>query len=675
MTDATTRRTRMMAAAAVPVLAAGALASGLGTAIAAAPVRSTGHVLAGSHPAWATQQVATPATATGTTFDLRIYLAPKGGLANLQQAVKAASTPGSASYHHFLSPAQYRAQFAPTSATVAAVRTWLAGAGLSVDGVDSANRFVSAHGSMSTLGKAFGVTYATYEFKATTALAPVNDAVIPDDIASEVLGITGLDSAPYTDTTNHVTDAAKVTLTKAQAAKGATPSGIPLPPGFRNARPCSTYYGGFQALAQADGTPLPMFKSMARGYAICGYRPSQLRTIYGTQGGSLDGTGVTVAIVDAYSSPTIRGDANTYAKRGGDAPFGATQYSQHLSAKGWRYATPCGASGWYGEETLDVEAVHSMAPGANVAYYPARSCFDSDLRDALMRIVDDNTASIVSNSWGGFSQYTTAPAVAAYEQIFMQGAMQGIGFSFSSGDYGDDLAATGTLQVEYPTSDPYVTSVGGTSTALYLSPTTGAPTVKFNTGWGTQKYSLAADGMSWTPIAPDPFVYGAGGGFSTLFNRPAYQTGIPVGSPQGRAIPDVAAVADPTTGMLIGETQVFPDGTYYGEYRIGGTSLASPLVAGIQALTQQNVGTRLGFANPALYAANAAGMVSDVTPLPYLGANVRVDYSNGLDPSAGLKYSVRTFDRDSSLHTGWGWDDVTGVGIIGPNYAMPSAKR
>ena len=101
----------------------------------------------------------------------------------------------------------------------------------------------------------------------------------------------------------------------------------------------------------------------------------------------------------------------------------------------------------------------------------------------------------------------------------------------------------------------------------------------------------------------------------------------------------------------------------YGEYRIGGTSLASPLSAGFYALVAQKAGTRLGLLNPAIYD-GTLGTV-DVRHAGPLGA-VRVDYVNGVDPADGLVYSVRTFDQDSSLRTTKGWDPVTGLGIPDP---------
>jgi subtilase family serine protease len=230
---------------------------------------------------------------------------------------------------------------------------------------------------------------------------------------------------------------------------------------------------------------------------------------------------------------------------------------------------------------------------------------------------------------------------------------------FSSGDNGDFGAVTGIRQAGYPDSDPYVTGVGGTSTAIGPD-----GSMDWETGWGTYKYTLSPDGTSWQPIAPVPFLYGAGGGFSMLFQKPAYQNGVVNSTAPGRGTPDVALDADPTTGMLIGQTQTFPHTVAYGEFREGGTSLASPMMAGMVALAVQHAGGDLGFLNPAIYdqARTGAGTFDDVTSVHHGDGNVRPDFVNGINARNGVVYSVRTFDQDSSLKTHPGWDDVTGVG-------------
>ena len=127
------------------------------------------------------------------------------------------------------------------------------------------------------------------------------------------------------------------------------------------------------------------------------------------------------------------------------------------------------------------------------------------------------------------------------------------------------------------------------------------------TGWGTSNYNCDTTTLACTRTG---WIYGAGGGVSQRFAEPWYQwtQGL---SLTGRGVPDVAALGDPQTGFLVGQTQTFPDGNYYDEYRIGGTSLSSPIFAGIMALLDQKAGTPHGFANPLFYA--NPGAFYDVT--------------------------------------------------------------
>jgi len=132
----------------------------------------------------------------------------------------------------------------------------------------------------------------------------------------------------------------------------------------------------------------------------------------------------------------------------------------------------------------------------------------------------------------------------------------------------------------------------------------------------------------------------------------------------------VAMDADPQTGMLIGQSQTFPDGSIqYSEFRIGGTSLASPLLAGTVAVADQATGGSLGFLNPRLYRQAGSGLLRDVTTkcltTPQTCVTdgvVRVDFVNGRNNAAGTTTSLRTFNQDGTIYTRPGYDDVTGVG-------------
>jgi subtilase family serine protease len=218
-----------------------------------------------------------------------------------------------------------------------------------------------------------------------------------------------------------------------------------------------------------------------------------------------------------------------------------------------------------------------------------------------------------------------------------------------------------------------VTSVGGTSAAIGRH-----GHLKWQTGWGTVGYGPSADGRSWLRGGP---LGGAGGGFSQLFRRPRWQHGVvPAGSPAGRGVPDVALDADGDTGLRVGQTQRFPSGDRYGELRIGGTSLAAPLMAGMQALAAQHAGGRLGWADPAIYrqARRHAGTFRDVTAAHDGRAVIRADYLNFLNARGGRVYTVRTIGDFSGfplpLTTRRGWDPITGVGSPNRRYLTTQGR-
>jgi subtilase family serine protease len=123
--------------------------------------------------------------------------------------------------------------------------------------------------------------------------------------------------------------------------------------------------------------------------------------------------------------------------------------------------------------------------------------------------------------------------------------------------------------------------------------------------------------------------------------------------------------------MLIGQTQTFSNGTYYDEFRIGGTSLSSPLMAGMLAVAQElHGGKAFGLANYALYSLSPS-VYHDVVDTADPAAVVRVDYYNSQDASNGLLYSIRRSNATWTLHTVAGYDDVTGLGT--PTAAFFSA--
>ncbi|MFE9764866.1 protease pro-enzyme activation domain-containing protein [Streptomyces sp. NPDC005808] len=632
-------------AATLPLLA-GALALGIPAAQAAdGPSRDT---LAGTKPTWATAKADKGATADSSQVSARVYLAGQdaSGLAAYARAV---SDPDSVSYGKYLSAAQAQKRFGASKAQVAAVTSWLKSAGLKITG--STEHYISVTGDVSAAEKAFDTQLHNFAKGTKTYRAPSKTASAPASLNGAVLTVTGLDNAPH---------------------KASHSDTLPPPDAvFNNSGPFSSYYGSNIAstLPDAYGTKVP--------YAVEGYTGKQLRAAYGA--GSSTGKGVRVAITDAYASPTIADDAATYAEKHGDAKYGSGQLSQSLPSD-YTKTEECGAAGWYGEETLDVEAVHAVAPAASITYVGAASCYDDDLLDSLSKVVDGHLADIVSNSWGDLEANESTDIAAAYDQVFQLGAVEGIGFYFSSGDYGDEVAHTGTKQVDMPANSAWVTAVGGTSLAVGKG-----DKYEFETGWGTERAALSTDGTSWTDF-PGVFTQGAGGGTSGTVAEPYYQEGVvpdslaTANSAAGnRVVPDISAVADPNTGFKMGQTQTLPDGTQaYSEYRIGGTSLAAPVIAAVQALAQETRGGKaIGFANPAIYAKYGSTAYHDVTDNPTGSglAVARVDFANGYDATDGLLTSVRSLGKDSSLSAVPGYDDVTGVGTPAGGYIQSYGRH
>ena len=605
------------------------------------------HALPGSVPSWAVAKNRAASTDSTQQVTFRVYLNYRGGDAAAAYA-SSVSTPGSADYQKFLTPAQFRAQFSPAQADVNSVSAWLRSQGFSVGSTPGNRKYVEATGTLAQAAKSFDTSFAEYHAEGKTVRGNATALKIPASLTA-VEGVGGLDESQTLAHQDKVT---------------------PGPALFRNAEPTSAYWGEktVQDTPTPDDTALP---SSPSAFAPKGYAGAQLQGLYGMTGAigsGNDGRGVTVGVIDAYASPTILQDANTYS-----AAHGLPSLNGHFRqvvAPG-TYNRPENPrqdpQGWAGEETLDVEAVHTMAPGADITYIGAPNNY-RDLDAIMNKVVDKHLADIVTNSYGYGGEALPTGTIKPSLDTQIQAAAEGISLFFSSGDSADETGgvAGATPSPDWPASSPYVTAVGGTSAGV--SQANGRV---FELGWETAKGTLNKTTTTWN--APT-FLYGSGGGTSRLFAQPSYQAGVvPSGISQTygggamRSVPDVAALGDPNTGMLVGETQTFPDGSQqYSEYRIGGTSLASPLYAGMFALAQQKAGHAFGLANPVLYAASRANSIditkTDIVAYP---GDVRSDYVNGVDAANGYRYSARYFDRDDALtiHVRPGYDDVTGVGV------------
>lgn len=686
-------------------LAVAALALPTGSAFAA-PSRST---LDGSRPGWAVGAARKEATPATDVVHARVYL-PWRDAAGLDATTKALSTPGSASYGHYLTPAQFRQRYAPTQSDVKAVQQWLRRAGLSVVATPENNQYVAVEGTAAQAETAFGTTLAEYRTQGQVLRAPESAVTLPSALAGKVSAVVGLDEGAdliHADTT---------TGTKPAKQDHGAP-GV----GFRVGTPCSTSWG-----EKTVTTSFSAYGTTTKPIAPCGYTPAQVRGLYGL-GTSDTGAGQTVAFVGANASPTIAADLTQYSRLHN---LPDPQLSQDVPPGVYRHpTTPRQTPGdFYGEETLDAEAIHTTAPAARLLFVGSSNA-GQDFDASISHIVNKHLASIISISYGFRGEDVPQGFVNSLNGTFAEAVATGIGVFVSSGDDGDDaIDFNGRTTVDFYANTPNVTAVGGTSAAIVAGsggsvfpsgqkaaalPSTSSaaggglygiddpadpvnqPGWKrsFEVGWQTEQAAAtgtlspaATTARRYTftgSLGAGAFTSGGGGGISRVFGQPSYQRGITdravdgsdpsLTGTKGRAVPDISALADPNTGFLVGQTQAFTNGTYYDEYRIGGTSLAAPLMAGMAAVANQHAGRDLGFLNPRIYAAytQAAGTLYDVDEADLVSPDeygttpsvFRVNYTDSESAANGRTYSLRTLESpDQSLQSVRGYDTATGVG-------------
>lgn len=635
------KRLRRLLILSTGVAAVAALSLGGATAAGAATTKA----FPGAKPSWAKASADAGDAPADTTVEGEIFLDLRDP-AGAERLAKAVSTPGNRSYHKYVSPKSWIDRFSPKASDYRETVGALKAAGFTVVGQPKSRLFVVFRGEASAVDAAFQASLRRYHYRGHTLVAPSRTPNVPARFGSRVSGI--------------VLDQAR-TLTRPQLASTATPSAADRTAATPKAveqtgipAPCSDYYGENTAeFPEAYGTTT--FPTN-----ICGYNGEQLREATGVPQNA-SGAGQTVAIIDAYASPTIVSDVNRLSISRGQRPL--TTYSQKVPAKFYDQALCQQPSGWQGEQTLDVQAVHNIAPKAKIFYEGGFNC-GGGLDVALSDILDNNRASIVTNSYGNAGE-PPLYLLKAEENQHLQAAAEGIGLYYSSGDSGDesiDENGNPTLprQPDYFATSPWVTGVGGTSLGIAKD-----GSVALQTGWGSAVDPVVKDtatgALGYGEPLPGEFSGGAGGGASGLFAQPFYQKGVvPAGLAGGRRTsPDVSADADPYTGEVIGISPIVDETTLatgdYEEQTYGGTSLASPLFAATVALAQQASHRRVGFLNPVLYAAYKAkpSSVRDVLP-----ATAALAYTS---VNSGNSYLV-TLDRDTSLTTRKGYDTDTGLG-------------
>jgi subtilase family serine protease len=310
----------------------------------------------------------------------------------------------------------------------------------------------------------------------------------------------------------------------------------------------STGYAACDAHVRTNGNLKPLATTTWGGH---GYSPAQLKSAYSIGG---DNT-TTVAVVDAYANPNAAQDLAAYRTQFGLGAANLTQMSQ----SGGAITSVAGNTGWGQEEMLDLEMVSAMCPSCHILYVGANSASFNDLATAVNRAATAG-ATVISNSYGGSEFSTETSLASSYNHA-------GVTITASTGDSGYGAQA--------PAAFNTVVAVGGTHLVLNSNGTRSSETV-------------------WS---------GAGSGCSAYIAKPSYQHD---GSCSKRTIGDVAAVADPATGVAVYDSYGSTGGANW--YVFGGTSVAAPLIGGIYGLVADGSPTVAG----KLYAA-PAGSLFDVT--------------------------------------------------------------
>lgn len=526
------------------------------------------------------------AAPAATPVDFEVFL-PLRNKAELERLLAAQQTAGSASYHQWLTPAQFGARFGPTPASMARVKAELTAAGLVVTATHT--RSIHVSGTAAQVGKVFGTNLnAVVLANGRSRLDAATPIKIPSTLQQEGAVIAAFTGLPAKHTT-------------LRKISGAIPDNR-----YSNVGP---YY----------------YDDMKQAYDY----PSYLSKL--PNGKRLDGTGVNVAVL--METDALDSDVAAYFNH---ENFTATTGLQpptltHFPVDGGSPFDP--NSGGSAEASLDVQQVLGGAPGSSVTLVSIPDLYDNHILDGYVAIVDGNKWDLVNSSFGGCELgYTPAynagvdetGVLKVYDEVFEQGNAQGITFVASSGDeaglecpsvnyfYGASNAKF-VVSVSTPADDPNVTSVGGGN--LFTTPPPAnqpSPPTTF-----TSKY-VSENALGDPEIPYDVYgfgenvsggYWGAGGGRSVIFPMPTYQNWVTFygNSAQGRIMPDVGmqvggcpyGISEPN--CPVAESSYVITVINGGHYGLIGTSVASPEFVGALALAVEAAGGRVGNINPFLW--------------------------------------------------------------------------
>ncbi|MHB1885471.1 MAG: protease pro-enzyme activation domain-containing protein, partial [Acidimicrobiales bacterium] len=574
-------------------------------AVGADQVRSTALVAVGQSLPLPRTAARLGAVSGSAKLRLDIILRPRDPAA-LAAFATAVSTPGSPLYRHYLKRGRFGSEFGPTQATVHAVEAELGRLGLHPGPVTTNRLVIPVTATAGEVARAFATPIDRYRL-AGGRIAYGNAAapLLPLAIAPAVEGVLGLQS---------IYSSQPVGLVRAQGHVTALGHGHVV-----------------------TGGPQPCSAAVTAGASVGAFTADQLASAYGFGGlysaGDL-GAGTTVAVYEL--EPNLPSDIAAY-----QSCYGTSASVSYTEVDGG-----AGVGAGSGEAALDIEDVIGLAPQAHIDVYQGPNNSTGPY-DTYNSIISGDTAQVIVTSWGACESSQGNAAIVAENTLFEQAAAQGQSVVAASGDAGSEDCSSATLAVDDPSSQPFVTGVGGTSiTAL------GPPPVQ-------KVWNDKASGGGAT-----------GGGISQVWTMPSYQSGAPAsldvvnpnssGTPCSaaagsycREVPDVSANADPYSGYVF-----YYKGSWGG---VGGTSAASPLWAALFALADGDSACRatgaVGFANPALYRIAGGPGYSEAFADITVGNNDYSGTNGGLFPA----------EPGYSMATGLGTPiaaDATGNGLV-----------
>ena len=547
--------------------------------------------------------------------------------AELDQLLADQQDPNSVDYHKWLTPEEFGDRFGLAQGDVDAVSAWLSAEGFQVEEVARSRTWIAFSGIAAQAEAAFHTTLHNYVAGGEQHFATTSDISVPDALANVVTGVTGLH--------NFAPRALNV-----------------------KARPhLTSSITGNHFIVPGDFATIYDLPSYTNGQ-VCG-------------SGCLDGTGQTIGIVGQSDLST---DSN--AGRNGTPGVNGQQYdlvtfrnlaklpAVNLTIK-VNGTDPGIVSGDVDEANLDVEWAGVPAPNAALIFYiQSGKSGGNGAFGAIVDAVNDNKAQVISVSYGVCETQLGTSDKTSLTNAGQQANTQGQAILVASGDSGaadcdTTLPATHGLSVDFPSSMPYATSIGGTTfTGDTANSTTPSQTTQY---WAGSTDDVSPSAFSYIPETSWNDSSGStpsatGGGVSTIFTtKPPWQTGPGVPNDNARDVPDISFNASPSHD----ETVICSQSKCVTGYRntdttydvLGGTSIGAPTFAGILALINQAKGSAQGNPNPILYAqaASAPWAYNDITT----GNNV-VSCSSGTGCSGGnMGYSA-----------GAGYDLVTGLGSV-----------